>query len=167
METKTTDAASKQYLTFGLNDEAFAFEVLKVKEVLEVARITKVPKTPAFMPGVINLRGSVVPVVDLRLKFELAAKELNVDSAIIIVETAYDGEAIVIGALVDSVREVIRLDASQTEPPPKVGMNVSGEYIDAIGKHNDAFVIILNADKVFSEHELAFAQNAVAAEAVV
>lgn len=160
MDARKQTAESKQYLTFRLDREIFAFEVLKVKEVLEVAKITKVPRTPAFMPGVINLRGSVVPVVDLRLKFDITAQDRTVDTAIIIVEASFDGDTITIGSLVDSVHEVIRLDASQIEAPPKVGMNVSGEYIEAIGKKSDDFIIILSADKVFSEKELAFAKEA-------
>ncbi|MBI4976713.1 MAG: purine-binding chemotaxis protein CheW [Spirochaetes bacterium] len=164
MGTKTmTTLESKQYLTFGLDSGQFAFEVLKVKEVLEVARVTKVPKTPPFMAGVINLRGGVVPVIDLRLKFGMDCTDRTVDTAIIIVETAYDGDTIVVGALVDAVNEVIRLDTSQIETPPKVGMNVSGEFIESIGKKGDEFIIILDSDKVFSQKELEFV-NEVAKE---
>ncbi|MBI4978497.1 MAG: purine-binding chemotaxis protein CheW [Spirochaetes bacterium] len=160
MEAKTkTTLESKQYLTFMLDKEIFAFEVLKVKEVLEVTRVTKVPKTPPFMTGVINLRGGVVPVIDLRVKFDMAGKDHNVDTAIIIVETEFDGETIVIGALVDGVKEVIRLDASQIEAPPKVGMNVSGEYIENIGKKGSDFIIILAAGKVFSQKELEYVRD--------
>lgn len=166
METKKQTAESRQYLTFLLDKEMFAFEVLTVKEVLEIAKITRVPRTPKFMPGVINLRGSVVPVVDLRLKFELSVADRTVDTAIIIVETEFDGEKIVIGALVDAVREVIRLDDTQVEAPPKVGMNVSGEYIQAIGKKGNDFIIILSANKVFSEKELEYAKEAMKEEAV-
>ncbi|MBI4979235.1 MAG: chemotaxis protein CheW [Spirochaetes bacterium] len=160
METKSkATLESKQYLTFILDRELFAFEVLKVKEVLEVTRITKVPKTPSFMTGVINLRGGVVPVIDLRLKFEMNGNSHTVDTAIIIVETEFDGEIIIIGALVDAVKEVIRLDSSQIEVPPKVGMNVSGEFIDNIGKKGDDFIIILDSSKVFSKKELEYVKE--------
>ncbi|MEK6794804.1 MAG: chemotaxis protein CheW [Spirochaetota bacterium] len=166
METKKQTTESRQYLTFLLDKEMFAFEVLTVKEVLEIAKITRVPRTPKFMPGVINLRGNVVPVVDLRLKFDLPVMDRTVDTAIIIVETEYDGEKIVIGALIDAVKEVIRLDETQVEAPPKVGMNVSGEYIQAIGKKGNDFIIILSAAHVFSEKELEYAKEALREEAV-
>ncbi|MEK6794802.1 MAG: chemotaxis protein CheW [Spirochaetota bacterium] len=166
METKKQTTESRQYLTFLLDKEMFAFEVLTVKEVLEIAKITRVPRTPKFMPGVINLRGNVVPVVDLRLKFDLPVMDRTVDTAIIIVETEYDGEKIVIGALIDAVKEVIRLDETQVEAPPKVGMNVSGEYIQAIGKKGNDFIIILSAAHVFSEKELEYAKEASREEAV-
>lgn len=160
MEAKAkTTIESKQYLTFSLEEEIFAFEVLKVKEVLEVTHITKVPKTPPFMSGVINLRGGVVPVIDLRIKFDMSGKVHNVDTAIIIVETEFDGETIVIGALVDGVKEVIRLDSTQIEAPPKVGMNVSGEFIENIGKKGNDFIIILDSGKVFSQKELEYVRE--------
>ncbi|MBI4979371.1 MAG: purine-binding chemotaxis protein CheW [Spirochaetes bacterium] len=157
--TRQTTRESKQYLTFNLEKELFAFEVLHVKEVLEVTRVTKVPKTPPFMAGVINLRGCVVPVIDLRLKFDLTCAEQNVDTAIIIVEVDSDGETLVIGALVDAVREVVRFDASQIEAPPKVGMNISGEYIGSIGKKGNDFIIILDSANVFSQKELEYVKE--------
>src|SRR5512135_1019976 len=102
-----------QYLTFKLDQELFAVDIAKVREVLEFTSMTKVPRTPDFMRGVINLRGNVVPVVDMRLKLGLSMTEKTVDTCVVISEVAVDGESTVLGALVDSVQEVIDLDASK------------------------------------------------------
>ena len=110
-----------QYLTFKLDEEVFALDISKVREVLDFTKITKVPQTPDFMLGVINLRGSVMPVVDMRLKFGLSKTEPTVNTCIIIVEVELNGEITVLGALVDSVQEVMELDPEQIEPPPRIG----------------------------------------------
>ncbi|HCL56414.1 MAG TPA: chemotaxis protein CheW [Spirochaetia bacterium] len=149
----------KQYLTFTISDEVFAFDVLKIKEVLEVSKITKVPKTPKFMIGVINLRGSVVSVIDLRLKFDMEVKGFTVDSSIIIVEVQYEGELMTIGVLVDAVKEVVKLEAHELEAPPKFGMNLNSDIISAIGKKGDLFIIILDIQNLFSEKELSFSKQ--------
>src|SRR5512136_496350 len=101
---------SMQFLTFKLGEEIFALDITKVREVLDFTSVTKVPRTPEFMRGVINLRGSVVPVVDLRLKFGMSRTENTVNTCIIIVEVTVDGEMIVLGALADSVQEVLDLE---------------------------------------------------------
>ena len=150
-----------QYLTFLLDNETYAFNVLEIKEVLELPKITKMPKTPSFMAGVINLRGGVVPVIDLRIKFDMPEIDRTIDTSIIIVEANYDDEVILIGALVDAVKAVIKISSGDTEPPPKVGMNLDTSLIDGIGKNNDNFVIILNVDKLFSHEELSFAKDMV------
>ncbi|MCP4041146.1 MAG: chemotaxis protein CheW, partial [Gammaproteobacteria bacterium] len=107
-----------QYLTFTLDGESFATEIAQVREVLEFCRITKVPRTPDYMRGVINLRGSVVPVVDLRLQFGMQATEPTIDTCIVIVEVRIDGQSTVLGALADSVQEVIEFRRDQLEPAP-------------------------------------------------
>src|SRR5512147_1785615 len=99
-----------QYLTYKLGDEVFALDITKVREILDFTAITKVPKTPDFMRGVINLRGSVVPVVDMKLKFGLEKTEKTVDTCIIVIEIAIDGETTVVGSLADKVEEVLELD---------------------------------------------------------
>ena len=147
---------SGQYLTFCLNRDLYAFNLLKIREVLELTKITKVPRTPKFMSGVINLRGKVVPVVDLRVKFELEEIERTIDTSIIIVEVNYDNDVIILGSLVDSVKSVIKLEENMHEPPPRVGLNIDLSFIDSIGKVKDDFVIILNIDKIFSAKELSF-----------
>src|SRR5512133_2721393 len=148
---------SGQFLTFQLGDELFAFDVLKTNEVLEVSQITRVPGSSDAMIGVINLRGSVIPVIDLRKLLKMPDSKRTIDTTIIILEADYRDETVTIGVLVDSARQVILLDKSQLEPPPRVGMNLNIEYITAIGKHDDNFIILLNSDKIFSEKELKLA----------
>jgi purine-binding chemotaxis protein CheW len=155
MEKKLTDKESEQYLTFQLGDELFAFDVLKTNEVLEITQITRIPGASDAMIGVINLRGSVVPVIDLRKKLGMPEKERTIDTSIIIIETGLGDEKVILGVLVDAAKQVIMLDKSQLEAPPKVGMNLNIEYITAIGKHDNTFIILLNSDKIFSEEELA------------
>jgi purine-binding chemotaxis protein CheW len=141
------------YLTFNLMQEVYALDVLKVKEVLEVTKITKVPKTPRFMRGVINLRGSVVPVVDLKYKFGMGDTQETVHTCIIVMEVIIDNEIKVIGALADAVKEVINLEPEQIEPSPYLGTKLSIEFIKGVGKIGEEFVIILDIDKIFSEDE--------------
>ncbi len=143
-----------QYLSFKLDDNLFAFNVLKTREVLSYTKITPIPCTPAYVAGVLNLRGSVVSVVDLRLKFGMKSTEITPDSAIIIVETVLGNDPVVLGALVDAVRGVVNFEADQIEPPPKIGIKLNLDLISGIGKRNSDFVIILNIDKVFSEEEI-------------
>jgi purine-binding chemotaxis protein CheW len=153
---------SEQFLTVMLNKDMYAFNVLKIREVLELTKITKVPRTPAFISGVINLRGKVVPVVDLRVKFEMEKTPDTIDTSIIIVEVNFEDEVLIIGTLVDSVRAVIKLEESECEPPPKVGLNIDLSFIEKIGKIKDNFVIILNIDSIFSAKELSFLSKEVA-----
>jgi purine-binding chemotaxis protein CheW len=148
-----------QYLTFKLADEVFALDISRVREVLDKTSVTKVPQAPEFMLGVINLRGSVVPVVDMRLKFGMSRTETTVNTCIIIVEIEIDGEATVLGALVDSVQEVTDLDPHQIEPPPRMGTRLKSGFIKGMGKRDNAFIIILNIDRVFTSDELAIAQD--------
>lgn len=148
-----------QYLTFTLSDEVFAVDVARVREILEMPSITKVPQVPEFMRGVINLRGCVVPVIDLRLKFGMQETAQTVNTCIIVVEVALDDENIVLGALADSVQEVIEMQQSQIEAAPRIGTHLNTEFIKGMGKHNDRFVMILDIDKVFSATELAAVQR--------
>jgi purine-binding chemotaxis protein CheW len=143
-----------QYLTFRLDDEIFALDITKVREVLDFTAVTKVPRTPDFMRGVINLRGSVVPVVDMRLKFGMSATESSVNTCIIITEVQVDNETVVLGALADAVQEVLDLDAGSIAPPPRIGTKLNTEFIKGMGRQNDRFIIILDIDKVFSVEEL-------------
>jgi purine-binding chemotaxis protein CheW len=144
-----------QYLTFKLRDEVFALDIGKVREVLDFTGVTKVPQTPDFMRGVINLRGNVVPVVDMRLKFGLSRTEKTVNTCVIITEIGVDGETTVVGAMADSVQEVLDLEPDEIEPPPRIGTKLNTDFIRGMGKHNDQFIMILNIDKVFSAIELA------------
>lgn len=143
----------KQYLTFQLGGETFGIDVAYVREILEFTSVTKVPETPDFMKGVINLRGSVVPVMDMRLKFGLDEIEKTVNTCIIVVEVSFDGDNVIIGALVDSVQEVFELDPSLIEPPPRIGSQLKTEFIQGMGKKDDQFIIILDTTRIFSMEE--------------
>jgi purine-binding chemotaxis protein CheW len=149
-----------QYLTFRLDEEVFALDIAQVREVLDFTAITRVPRMPAFMRGVINLRGSVVPVVDLRLKFGMSGTERTVNTCIIIVEIEMERERTVIGALADSVQEVIDLEPGHIEPAPRIGTSLDAAFIRGMGRREEHFVIILDIDRVFSGAELALVQGA-------
>lgn len=155
-----------QYLSFLLDGKTFAFDVLKTREVLLYTDITPIPRTPAYVAGVINLRGSVVTVMDFRTKFGMKPSPVTDDTAIIIVEANYSDEMIVVGALVDAVKGVLRFEPGQIELPPKVGMKMNTELINGIGKRNDGFVVILNVDRSFSEEGLVIAADAAEARDV-
>ena len=148
-----------QYLTFKLEEETYALDISRVHSVLDFEKITKVPKIPDFMRGVINLRGSVVPIVDLKLKFGLPLTEKTIDTCVIIVEIVLDNEPTVLGILADSVQEVINLETSQIEPPPKIGTRLRTEFITGMGKKDDEFIILLDLDKVFTLEELSMVQE--------
>jgi purine-binding chemotaxis protein CheW len=145
----------EQYLTFRLNQEVFAVEVFRVREVLEVANITKVPNAPSYMQGMINVRGSVVPVMDTRHKFGMGEVEATLDTRIIILEVKdLDGEIIVMGALADSVHEVTELNADDVESAPRLGTSWNTDFIAGIAKRNGQFIVILDIDYVFTSTEL-------------
>ena len=150
-----------QYLTFKLGEEVFALDVAKVREILDFTTVTRVPQTPAYMRGVINLRGSVVPVLDLRLKFGMSATEKTVNTCVIVAEMMVEGEALVMGVLSDSVQEVIDLEPEQIEPAPRIGTTINTEFILGMGKHNGMFMMILDIDRVFSAGGVTTVQEAV------
>ena len=154
-----TTADIDQYLTFTLDDEVFALNIGKVREVLDYLTITKVPRMPEFLRGVINLRGNVVPVIDLRYKLGMGTIEQSVDTCIVIVEIMLDGEMTHMGALADSVKEVIALDPGQISPPPKLGIKIDNEFIKGMGKQDDKFLMILDIDKVLTANEMDIVQK--------
>jgi purine-binding chemotaxis protein CheW len=154
-----TITETTQFLTFKLEDEIFALDISKVREVLDFTKVTKVPQTPDFMLGVINLRGTVVPVVDMRLKFGMTKADTSVNTCIIIVEIEIDSETTVLGALADSVQEVMDLEPDQIEPPPRIGTRLKTKFIKGMGKRDNQFIIILDIDKIFSADELAMARD--------
>ncbi|VAW51215.1 Positive regulator of CheA protein activity (CheW) [hydrothermal vent metagenome] len=158
-KTEQHDDASQiedvvQYLTFKLDGESFATEISKVREVLEYTQVTPVPRSPEFMQGVINLRGNVVPVVDLRLQFGMPTIEPTVDSCIIIIEVTIEGTSTVLGALADSVQEVINLRPEQLESAPSFGARIDNAFVQYMGKLKDRFVIVLDMNKVFSLEQI-------------
>jgi purine-binding chemotaxis protein CheW len=156
MESSVIEAT--QYLTFRLDEEVYGLDIRKVREVLDFTTVTKVPRTPDFMCGVINLRGSVVPVVDLRLKFGIAATEKTVDTCVIITEVVVDGETTVLGCLADSVQEVLDLSTQDISAAPKIGAKLRTEFIKGMGKRADRFIILLDIERIFSADDLSLVQ---------
>lgn len=164
METAVL-AGSGTYLSFRLGDEDFAAEISKVKEVLEYPVITKVPRMPAYVCGVTNLRGSVVPVVDMRPKFGMSSVERTVDTCVIILDVQLEGEAVTIGCLVDSVKEVFEMDASRIEAPPRMGTCINADFLKGMGALDEGFLMILDIDRVLSAEELLLVTGAAGAAA--
>ena len=158
MEESST-VNSKQYVTFCLAEELFGVEVSRTREILSVISVTSVPQTPDYMLGVINLRGQVVPVIDMRLKLGLSATDETQDTCIIVVEVLVDGEPIVVGALADAVREVLEIKSDAIEPPPRLGTRLNTEFIKGMGKIDEEFLILLNIDKIFNSDEIALVQE--------
>ncbi len=144
-----------QHMTFKLGNELFAINVAQVREVLEVSTITKVPTSPDYMRGVVNVRGKAIPVVDLRLRFGLAAAPDTVSTRVIVMELQLDGETTVLGGIADSVHEVIELDPASINPPPRIAMRWKTEFIKGLGQRGDDFIIILDVNAVFASGELA------------
>lgn len=143
-----------QFLTFTLSDELFAVNIGKVREVIEFTGATRVPRTPPYMRGVINLRGSVVPVMDLKEKFGMGQTAKEIGTCVVITEVHLGDEQVVLGALADSVQEVFDLEADQIEPPPTIGTRIDTTFIRGMGKKGENFVIILDIDKVFAAAEI-------------
>jgi purine-binding chemotaxis protein CheW len=143
-----------QYLTFLLGSEMFAIDILGIKEIIEYGSLTSVPMMPDFIRGVINLRGAVVPVVDLSARFGRASSAVTRRSCIVIIEADNEGEKQDIGVVVDAVSEVLEIPAGNIEPAPSFGARIRPDFISGMGKVKDRFVIILNADKVLSVNEL-------------
>lgn len=144
-----------QYLTFRLDKDRFAVDVSRAREVLDYSEVTRVPQTPDYMLGVINLRGSVVPVINLRRKFGMPDVAQTVDTCIIVIEIALGEDKVVIGVVADAVQEVLDLDPAQIEPPPRLGSRLRTEFIQGMGNIDGQFVILLDIDRVFTAEELA------------
>ena len=144
----------QQYLTFFLADEQYAVGVLNVKEIIEYGVVTRVPTTPPYIRGVINLRGSVVPVVDLSVKFGLQECPVSRRTCIIIMETMLRGERATMGVVADSVSQVIQFAEQDIEPAPAFGSRVRIEYLEGMAKMGSKFVLILNMNEVFAADEI-------------
>lgn len=149
-----------QYITFKLGDESFAINVAQVREVLDLSQVTKVPTAPAYMRGVVNVRGSAIPVVDLRLKFGLPKVPDTVHTRILVLELTLGGEPTVLGGIADSVHEVIELSPSQINPPPSIAMRWRSEFIQGMGRRGDDFIILLDIAAVFSTEDVALIEGA-------
>lgn len=133
-----------QLVSFNIDNEEFGIDILKVEEIIRVISITKIPNAPDFIEGVINLRGKVIPIIDLRTRLNRIRKEHDNNTRVIVVEVS----GITVGFIVDSVREVLRIPKNITEPPPSIVSGVNSEYITAIGKLEDRLLILLDLEKV-------------------
>lgn len=142
------------FLSFKLGNELFSANVAKVLNILEMVKITKVPKSPEYMKGVINLRGNVLPVIDLKLKFGMEETEKTSNTCILVLDIEMDEETIHVGALVDSVQEVLELTEDKIMPPPNLGNKYQSEFIYGVAKQDDEFIMLLDMDKVFSSDEI-------------
>jgi purine-binding chemotaxis protein CheW len=138
-----------QLVTFNIGDEEFGVEILKVQEIIRMMGITRVPKAPDFVEGVINLRGKVIPIIDLRRRFGMIAQEHDKHTRIIVLEI----NAVIVGFVVDSVSEVLRIPANTVEPPPAIISGIESEYISGVGKLADRLLILLDMDRLLSRGE--------------
>lgn len=156
-ETKTK---ANSYLTYKIGEEEFASHVNQVLNILELSDITKVPKAPNYMKGVINLRGMVLPVIDTRLKFGMSETVFTEKTCIIVMELTLDEkDDVYLGALVDEVVAVIELEKDQIEPPPGIGSKYKSDFIFGMAKHDEKFIMMLDMEKVFSMDEIAELKN--------
>lgn len=142
-------AQGGKYLTFSLANEEYGIEILKVREIIGIMDITAVPQMPRYLKGVINLRGKVIPVIDLRLKFDLPSAEYTDQTCIVVVDVGQ-----LIGVIVDTVQEVLDIDASQIDPPPPLGASVDTSFVLGMGKVKDDVKILLDVDQVLDAQEL-------------
>lgn len=167
--SRATDIASAvetqalQVLTFGLGREVFALETAAVHEVLDIVPITAVPNSRRLVRGLINVRGRVVPVVDLKGKFGMPASERTAEARIVVIEVVLKGEPTMVGLLADRVHEVTELAAASLEEAPRIGTTWRPEFIRAIGKREDAFIVVMDIDRVFASEEPAAPQRGPAA----
>ena len=156
---------ARQYLTFLLGGEMFAIGILNIKEIIEYGSLTEVPMMPEFIRGVINLRGAVVPVVDLSARFGRKRTDITRRTCIVIIEVETDGEKHDVGVVVDSVSEVLEIPAGEIEPAPSFGAKIRADFIQGMGKVNGKFVIILSVNNVLSLDDLALLEHAALADA--
>ncbi len=172
----TITAELHQYLTFTLGEELFAMGISSVREIIDDKNITKIPRMPSFMRGVINIRGHAVPVIDLRLKFGMSKTVMDIDTCVIITEVdlRHDSkdnsaeELAVVGTLADSVQEVVEIPPDDIAPPPRLGAAISTRFIKGMAQQNNRFIIVLDIDAIFSTqelHDLATARQEFASQA--
>lgn len=147
---KKPDDELLQLVTFSIGEDEFGVNILKVQEIIRTMEITKVPRAPDFVDGVINLRGKVIPIIDLRNRFGLNAKPEDKDTRIIVTEI----NSVIVGFVVDAVSEVLRIPAGTVEPPPPVVAGVDSDYISAVGKINDRLMIMLDLDRLLSTEDI-------------
>ncbi len=148
------ESSNNQYLTFQLGDDSLALDITRVREVLDLINITKIPRTPVFMLGVINLRGNVVPVIDLNHSLNMPPSQRTVDTCIIITECRLGTEQLLVGVLADVVQEVVNISSSELSPPPRMGVRFNPEFIRNLGRRGEDFITILNMDRILAENEV-------------
>jgi len=148
-------AEQQQFLTFSLGEEMFAIGILSIREILEYGQLTEVPMTPPFIRGVINLRGAVVPVIDLAVRFGRQPGAITKRTCIVIIETESAGQTHQMGVVVDAVSEVLEIPRSDIEPPPEFGARIRIDFISGMGKVNGKFVVMLDVNRILSLEEIA------------
>lgn len=149
----STITNERHFLTFRIAEELYAFDVARAREIVDLLPITPVPNMPSWVRGVMNLRGAVLPILDLRQKFGLGKTEATVDTCIIIVDIPFFDQSFTVGVLADAVRDVFAIPSDSIEAPPKLGEAVSTDFIEGIGKYRDKFFLILDEQRVFSGAE--------------
>lgn len=154
-EQVPSSVTAGKYLTFKLGEETYGLGILKVQEIIGMMAVTHVPRIPDFIRGVINLRGKVIPVIDLRLKFGLEGRDDTERTCIIVVQVAHAESRVTMGIIVDEVSEVLYIEAGQIEPPPSFGSTVNTTFLLAMGKVGDKVIMLLDVDKVLSRDEVA------------
>ena len=154
MDPGKDSAARAQFLTFSIADEEYGLSILKVREILEYDAVNRVPRAPAHVRGVINLRGRVVPVVDLAVRFGLPPSPVTRRSCVVIAEVDLDGEVVVMGIVADAVNQVIELGSEDVEPPPSFGTRVEPPFLEGMGRVGTGFVLLLAIDRLLSTPEV-------------
>jgi purine-binding chemotaxis protein CheW len=157
--TVKTENKVNSYLSFRIGSEIFAANVKNVLNILEMAKITKVPKSPEYMKGVINLRGTVLPVIDSRIKFGVKETEITTNTCIIVLELHTGGEPIMVGTIVDAVKEVLEIDDAEILAPPSIGTSFRSEFLKGMAQSENGFIMLLDAEKVFASDEIVDLQN--------
>jgi purine-binding chemotaxis protein CheW len=150
-----TESSPAQYLTFVLGEEVFAMDIRAVREIIQHAAMTVVPLMPGFVRGVINLRGAVVPVIDLQLRFGRSTTQVGKKTCIVIFDASHEGEKMELGLMVDAVSEVIEIAADAIEPPPQFGTSIAREFIAGLGKVGGKFIVILRPETALSVDDMA------------
>ena len=151
--TKRKTMTGSRYLSFVLNKEEYCIEILKIREIMGITEITAIPQTPPFIKGVINLRGRIIPIIDLRLKFDMEERPYTDRTCIIVVEIEYEGETTLMGVVVDSIQEVINIPEDKVTDVPYINAKVKSDYIRGIAETGKTVKIILDITKVLTEED--------------
>jgi len=165
--TKRKLLMGARFLSFTVDDENYCMDILKVKEIMGMTAVTPLPRTPQFIRGVINLRGQIIPVIDLRLKFGLAFREYTKRTCIIVVEVAYEGENILMGLVVDAIQDVVSIPDDKMTKIPYINAKIRSEYIKGIADTPEGMRIVLDVLRVLSDEELAAVKNTTVTQAEI